>query len=77
MGNAYPMSGNRKECSSSSSIRGDTLWDQETGTERVSLAEENARLRALVVQLSNLVLRNVVDQHNTSPMQPVRRLLPD
>ena len=71
------MSGNRKECSSSSSIREDTLWDQETGTERVSLAEENARLRALVVQLSNLVLRNVVDQHNASPMQPVRRLLPD
>ena len=27
-----------------------------------SLLEENARLRALVVQLSDLVLRNVVDQ---------------
>lgn len=43
----------------------------------MSLAEENARLRTLVVQLSNLVLRNVVDQHNTPPMQPMRRRLPD
>jgi hypothetical protein len=77
MGNAYPMSGNRKEYSSSSSVREDSAWDQEADIERVSLVEENARLRALVVQLSNLVLRNVVDQHNTSPFMPVRRSLPD
>jgi hypothetical protein len=31
-------------------------------TSPVSLLEENARLRALVVQLSDLVLRNVVGQ---------------
>jgi hypothetical protein len=46
-------------------------------TERTSLIEENARLRALVVQLSTLVLRNVVDQNSTSPLLPVRRSLPD
>jgi hypothetical protein len=46
-------------------------------TDRASLIEENARLRALVVQLSTLVLRNVVDQRSTSPLLPVRRSLPD
>jgi hypothetical protein len=76
MGNAYPASGDRKHYSSSSGARGNSTWDQETDSNRV-LAEENVRLRALVVQLSNLVLRNVVDQHNTSPMQPMRRRLPD
>jgi hypothetical protein len=77
MGNAYPTSGHRKEFSSSSSVHSDSAWDQEADTERASLIEENARLRALVVQLSTLVLRNVVDQHNTSPIMPVRRSLPD
>jgi hypothetical protein len=70
MGNAYPASGK-------SSAREDSAWDQEADTERESLIEENARLRALVVQLSTLVLRNVVDQHSSSPMQPLRRPLPD
>jgi hypothetical protein len=77
MGNAYPASGNRKQYSSSSSARKDSAWDREVDTDRASLIEENARLRALVVQLSTLVLRNVVDQHNTSPIMPVRRSLPD
>jgi hypothetical protein len=77
MGNAYPASGNRKPYSSSSSAREDPAWDQEADTDRVSLVEENARLRALVVQLSNLVLRNVVDQHSTPSLLPVRRVLPD
>ena len=75
MGNAYPASGDRKQYSSSSSVHEDSAWDQEADTDRASLIEENARLRALVVQLSNLVLRNVVDQHNT-PL-PFRRSLPD
>jgi hypothetical protein len=73
MGNAYPASSDQKPYSSSSAVRGDAAWDQETDVSRVSLVEENARLRSLVVQLSNLVLRNVVDQHNTPPMQPMRR----
>jgi hypothetical protein len=76
MGNAYPASGNRKPYSGTPSVGDDTAWDQETDTGRVSLVEENARLRALVVQLSNLVLRNVVDQHNTPSLQ-VRRVRPD
>jgi hypothetical protein len=77
MGNAYPASGDRKQFSSSPSACKETAWDQETDVNRVSLAEENARLRTLVVQLSNLVLRNVVDQHNAPPTQPMRRRLPD
>ena len=77
MGNAYPASGNRKQYSSSSSARKDSAWDREVDTDRASLIEENARLRALVVQLSTLVLRNVVDQHNTAPIMPVRQSLPD
>jgi hypothetical protein len=77
MGNAYPTSGHRRGFSSSSSVQADAAWDQEVDTERTSLIEENARLRALVVQLSTLVLRNVVDQHNTPSMMPVRRSLPD
>ena len=36
--------------------------DAEIDNGLVSLLEENARLRALVVQLSNIVLRNVVGQ---------------
>jgi hypothetical protein len=75
MGNAYRAAGDRKLYSSSSAARSDAVWDQGTDTNRV-LAEENDRLRALVVQLSNLVLRNVVDQHNTVPME-LRRRLPD
>ena len=77
MGNAYPASGNRKQYSSSSSVHADSAWDQEADTDRVSLVEENVRLRALVVQLSNLVLRNVVDQNSTPSLLPVRRVLPD
>ena len=77
MGNAYPTSGHRREFSSSSSVHQDSAWDQEADTDRASLVEENARLRALVVQLSTLVLRNVVDQHNTPSMMPLRRSLPD
>jgi hypothetical protein len=73
MGNAYPASGNRSQCAGSSSVHNDSDWDEEVDTERLTLLEENARLRALVVQLSNLVLRNVVDQHSTPQLVPMRR----
>ena len=76
MGNAYPAAGNRKQFASTSAPHEDATWDDGVEANRL-LAEENARLRALVVQLSNLVLRNVVDQHNATPMQPMRRRLPD
>ena len=64
MGNAYPTPRNLKQYSGSPSIRhhGDAEQDAEADTALVSLLEENARLRALVVQLSDLVLRNVVGQ---------------
>jgi len=64
MGNAYPTSGNQKQYSGSSSVHDDDEADPDfdPGTALVSLLEENARLRALVVQLSDLVLRNVVGQ---------------
>ena len=64
MGNAYPTPRNQNQYSGSSSIRDNehAELDTEADTELVSLLEENARLRALVVQLSDLVLRNVVGQ---------------
>ena len=38
-------------------------WDSDTDSnDLVALLEENARLRALVVRLSDLVLKNVIDQ---------------
>jgi hypothetical protein len=63
MGNAYPTSGNRKQYSGSSSVHDDddADLDSDTGAALVSLLAENARLRALVVQLSDLVLRNVMN----------------
>ena len=76
MGNAYPASSNQKQFVITSAAREGSAWDQAADANRV-LAQENERLRALVVQLSDLVLRNVVDQHNTVPMQPMRRRLPD
>ena len=38
---------------------GSSLWDDEHTEDVRSLLEENARLRGLVVQLSNLILKNV------------------
>ena len=64
MGNAYPASGDRKHRSESLSVHDDETvgFDAGTGTDQESLLEENARLKALVVKLSGIVLRNVVDQ---------------
>lgn len=63
MGNAYPTSGNLKRYSGSSAVHDDDAdLDSDPGAALASLLEENARLRALVVQLSDIVLRNVVSQ---------------
>ena len=62
MGKAYLVSGNAGQRSEPSSVHDDDGWDTEVSTETESLLEENARLRALVVQLSTLVLKNVVEQ---------------
>jgi hypothetical protein len=73
MGNAYPASSNHGQRSGSSvHDDADNGWDEEADTERAALREENARLRALVVQLSTLVLRNVVDQNSQPQLMPVR-----
>ena len=63
MRNAYPASSNQKSYSNIV-VRDDedVGWDPEVDGDRMSLLEENARLRALVVQLSDIVLRKVVDQ---------------
>ena len=62
MGNAYPQAGDRDFQSPSIQNDEDADWDAGMDTDTVSLLEENARLRALVVRLSDLVLRSVVDQ---------------
>ena len=62
MGNAYPTFRNQKLYSSSIRADEDTELDTDADAAMASLLEENARLRALVVQLSDLVLRNVVGQ---------------
>ena len=65
MRNASSVSSDAGQRSRPSSIRDDEDdgWDAEVSSPGMeSLLEENARLRALVVQLSDLVLRNVVDQ---------------
>jgi hypothetical protein len=63
MGNAYSFSNqNRPIAASSRHDDDDTGWDNDIDNELVSLLEENARLRALVVRLSDLVLKNVIEQ---------------
>jgi hypothetical protein len=64
MRNAYPASSNQKSYSKTLSVQDDedVGWDAEVDGDLMSLMEENARLRALVVQLSDIVLRRVVNQ---------------
>jgi hypothetical protein len=64
MGNAYPTSGNQKYCFGTSSAHDDEDGgpDSDVSAALASLIEENVRLRALVVQLSDLVLKNVVSE---------------
>jgi hypothetical protein len=62
MGNAYPQAGNREFQTTPIHRDEDADWDAGMDTDTVSLLEENARLRALVVRLSDLVLRSVVDE---------------
>ena len=60
MGKVYFRPGDAGQQAGSSPIdHDDDGWD--VGAETETLLEENARLRALVVQLSRLVLKNVVE----------------
>jgi hypothetical protein len=61
MGSGYPTSKERNGISKSRPPY-DGCLDAEIDTDVVSLLEENARLRALVTQLSGLVIKHVVDQ---------------
>jgi len=63
MRNAYPQeTGQPSRSLSSFHSEEDSDWDAGMEHDVVSLLEENARLRALVVRLSDLVLKSVVDQ---------------
>ncbi|MBI5323550.1 hypothetical protein [Bradyrhizobium sp.] len=63
MSNAYPQpAGQDSRHPTSFHHDEDSDWDAGMEHDVVSLLEENARLRALVVRLSDLVLKSVVDQ---------------
>ncbi|WP_291851589.1 hypothetical protein [Bradyrhizobium sp.] len=75
MGNAYPAPGNGKPSkpfsgSSPAAPEQDAGHGSKSNAEQPSLLEENARLRALVVKLSELVLRGVVDQQRRPQSLP-------
>jgi hypothetical protein len=52
----------QQECLDESAFRGDEHTDDEHSDNVVSLLEENARLRGLVVKLTDLILKNVTDR---------------
>jgi hypothetical protein len=58
---AQPLHNALEELDASSFGRDDFTDDDCSGDDIVSLLEENARLRKLVVRLSEIVLRNVAD----------------
>jgi hypothetical protein len=62
MGDMYPPSTVKQYRESSQLESEDDGFDTDVDSELVSLLEENARLRSLVVQLSDLVLKNVLEQ---------------
>jgi hypothetical protein len=58
---AQPLHNTKEMLEASSFGRDDDTFDEFTDDDVVSLLEENARLRKLVVRLSEIVLRNVAD----------------
>jgi hypothetical protein len=62
MGNAYSPSTKDRVPPSRLQCNEDKSDTADLDNDVISLLEENARLRALVTQLSDLVLRQVVDQ---------------
>jgi hypothetical protein len=60
---AQPPHGRQKGIDGSSVGRDDFADDDYMSDDIVSLLEENARLRKLVLSLSEMVLRNVADAH--------------
>ena len=67
MGPAYPPDSkkeflDKQGCLDESPRRGEEYTDDEHSDGIVSLLEENARLRGLVVKLTDLILKNVTDR---------------
>ena len=67
MGRVYPPDGkqeclDKQECLEESPLRGEEYEDDERSEGVLSLLEENARLRGLVVKLTEIILRNVADR---------------
>ena len=62
MGNVYLPSDKGNKISASQIQDDDDGFDSDMNSDMILLLEENARLRALVTQLSSLVLKHVVDQ---------------
>lgn len=58
---AQPLHNIQERIDGSPFRRDDDTFDEFTDDDVVSLLEENARLRKLVVRLSEIVLRNVAD----------------
>jgi hypothetical protein len=56
------MEDNIQEMLDGSSLGHDDFVDDDGSDDVVSLLEENARLRKLVIRLSEIVLRNVADE---------------
>jgi len=61
MGPAYPPRGNQERIDQSPR-RGDEYTFYEHADNVLSLLEENARLRGLVVRLSTIILKSVADK---------------
>jgi len=59
---AQPSDNKQEPLDISSFMRDDFTDDESSSDDMVSLLEENARLRKLVVRLSEIVLRNVADE---------------
>ena len=63
MTNVYPPLGSNDNPLPKTQLQSDDDgFDNDLNTDMILLLEENARLRALVTQLSSLVIKHVVDQ---------------
>jgi len=51
-----------RDCLDEQPLRGDEFGDDETSDGLMSLLEENARLRGLVIKLTDIILKNVADR---------------
>jgi hypothetical protein len=60
MATEFPLGSNQER--HNESLRGDERSFDENTDDNLALLEENARLRGLVVRLSTIILKNVIDQ---------------